>query len=365
MLEVHSFQEFLNLKDKWNTLLERSENDTIFLTWEWLKLWLETFQKDSKLCILLGYIGQNELVGIAPLMVRKRIMLGLSVRSVEFIGSGDEVSPDQISFIVLEGDKRNFQHAVLEYFRKKPAEWDILHFRDIRKNEELPQDILEVFKVEQSYYEPNAVCPYVELPNTWEEYAPKLSRKFRYNIGRNEKILRNNYDIEFSTEIGPETFEQIWDKFIEIHRKRMVEKKTVGFSMEDIFWNFHKKVAKKCLEKGWLFMGILKANGNIIACQYGFIYNKKVFFYQVGMDAGFDKYSLGSIVIASMIKESIKRGCLEYDFLRGDEPYKFHWTKSIRNNFDIIVWNNTFKNTILYFGTAIKRKLKRTLRKRL
>jgi hypothetical protein len=40
-----------------------------------------------------------------------------------------------------------------------------------------------------------------------------------------------------------------------------------------------------------------------------------------------------------MIKDAIKRGLLELDFLKGSEPYKFYWTKLSRKYMNVLVIN--------------------------
>ena len=44
-----------------------------------------------------------------------------------------------------------------------------------------------------------------------------------------------------------------------------------------------------------------------------------------------------------MIEKSIKDKFREYDFLRGAESYKFHWTKTYRRNVEIMIWNKNLK----------------------
>lgn len=361
--EISSFRDFLNFKDSWNSLLEKSDNNCIFLTWEWLKTWLETFQGDSKLLILLGYSNSNELVGIAPLIVRKRKIIGVNIRSIEYIGSGQEVTPDQLSFITLPQDKTDFIKKIFIYLGEIKTDWDIIRLGDAREDAQLLNNLKNLVGNNKYYINYNGVCPYIELPKTWAEYAGRLSSKFRYNFGRREKIFSKDFTVEFSVSVGTDSINEVMDKFHEIHKKRMLTKKTVGVSMMPCFWDFHRKISLEFLKRGWLFLGLLKANSEIVACQYSFQYNNKVYFYQVGMESEYSKYGLGSIVIANMIKESIRRGLGEYDFLRGNEPYKFYWAQDFRRNLEIIVWNKTLKCLVVSYIYGSKRLLTRLLKK--
>jgi CelD/BcsL family acetyltransferase involved in cellulose biosynthesis len=144
----------------------------------------------------------------------------------------------------------------------------------------------------------------------------------------------------------------------------MQQKNLSGASLKRNFWKFHNLVAREFAKQGWLFMGVLKAGNSIAACQYAFQYNNKVSFYQSGIDPEYEKYSIGLLSTAYMIKESINRGFGEYDFLRGAELYKSSWTKTYRHNTEIIVWNTAMKTTLAFVAFHSRRflgKIKRRI----
>jgi CelD/BcsL family acetyltransferase involved in cellulose biosynthesis len=44
-------------------------------------------------------------------------------------------------------------------------------------------------------------------------------------------------------------------------------------------------------------------------------------------------YSMGHLIIQRAIEDCIMNHIKEFDFLKGDEPYKWAWTKNYRQNF--------------------------------
>ncbi|MFH0960622.1 MAG: hypothetical protein V1897_18195, partial [Pseudomonadota bacterium] len=66
VVEINETSQFLALKNKWNPVLERSRDDNLFLTWEWLSTYWRHFGKDRKLKIL-SIEDNNKLIAIAPL----------------------------------------------------------------------------------------------------------------------------------------------------------------------------------------------------------------------------------------------------------------------------------------------------------
>ncbi|MGH8103052.1 MAG: GNAT family N-acetyltransferase, partial [bacterium] len=47
--------------------------------------------------------------------------------------------------------------------------------------------------------------------------------------------------------------------------------------------------------------------------------------------------SPGFLLVAHAIEDCIRRGFHEFDFLRGEEEYKFRWKPEVRHNCRIIV----------------------------
>jgi CelD/BcsL family acetyltransferase involved in cellulose biosynthesis len=129
-------------------------------------------------------------------------------------------------------------------------------------------------------------------------------------------------------------------KAARLHKERMIQRKSVGYSVTDKFWAFHREISRKFLEKGWLFMGLLEADSQLVAFQYAFRYFDKVYHYQTGIDTEYNRYSIGLISTGCMIEASINESAIEYDFLRGGEDYKSHWSKSERNIVSVYVWNS-------------------------
>lgn len=338
LVEVTAFTDLLSLRDRWNALLAESDNNGIFLTWEWLTVWWDVFGRDKELCILLGYYG-GELIGIAPLMRRRMRIFGMLLRSIELIGSGSEVTPDQLSFITKPSHKAGFIRTVFEYFGRNGS-WDLMKLRDMKDECDLIR-MARVFsgngrRFSVSY---NGICPYITLPKTWEGYLEGLSSQNRYNIGRKERALARKFSVEFSLVKGPERLPEALGALEALHKKRMREKKMAGASLGESFWEFHGKLAREFLGKGWLMLGMLSADGRIVACQYAFCYDNRAVFYQSGIDPDLGRYSVGMITTAYMIRESIGKGLVEYDFLRGAEEYKAHWARTHRKNTEVLIWN--------------------------
>ena len=93
---------------------------------------------------------------------------------------------------------------------------------------------------------------------------------------------------------------------------------------------FHHHVTRRAMDEGWLRLYTLRLNGVIAGVMYGFVVDKKFFFYQHGYDDTYARHSLGLVVMAMSIRAAIEEGVREFDMLYGHESYKSLWAREHR-----------------------------------
>jgi CelD/BcsL family acetyltransferase involved in cellulose biosynthesis len=74
---------------------------------------------------------------------------------------------------------------------------------------------------------------------------------------------------------------------------------------------------------GWAALWLLWLEGRPAASLFSLEYGGSVGVYNSGFDPEARALSPGVVLIARTIEDAIARGFRRYDFLRGDEPYKY------------------------------------------
>ena len=83
---IEDFGEFEGLSGIWNNVLQRSHDNDIFSTWEWLWCWWKHFGKSRDLRLMIAE-EDGRIVGFAPFMVSSYSFKHLGkLRRVEFVG---------------------------------------------------------------------------------------------------------------------------------------------------------------------------------------------------------------------------------------------------------------------------------------
>ena len=125
---VADLETFTALREEWNELLQASDSDCLFLTWEWLYTWWKHLADDRQLSILTVR-SAGQLVGLAPLGLRHSSLWHRRPLPVlEFLGSGF-VGSDYLDLIARRGFEREVQQAFAVFLSRKRAVLDWTNVR--------------------------------------------------------------------------------------------------------------------------------------------------------------------------------------------------------------------------------------------
>jgi CelD/BcsL family acetyltransferase involved in cellulose biosynthesis len=89
------FVRLQSLRAGWNELLARCWSQSVFLTWEWIEAWCQTYQAGFDLLILVAR-QDSEICGIAPLVSRRDTL------RLEFVGQ-NKAYGEYLDFLVPRG----------------------------------------------------------------------------------------------------------------------------------------------------------------------------------------------------------------------------------------------------------------------
>ncbi len=321
---------FQALREEWDELLAASLADSFFLTWEWLYAWWTHLAGDRRLFLLVARQG-GRLVAIAPLSLRARRVAGvLPLRSVEFLGA-DRLSSDYLDVIVRRGWEAEAIPALAQYLADARLALELASVRRAgcaaaALSRALTQRRWRMLET------PTAVCPFIDLSgHTWESYLGTLESKPRNDFLR----LLKNLTKKFSVRLEPASSEPQRREFM-VHLVRLHNLRWQNLGGSDALHTadlvaFHDEVSRVTLERGWLRLFVLWLDGQPVASLYGFRYGRTFYFVQTGFDPAYGRHAVGLITVGLTIKSAIAEGAEEYDFLRGDEAYKFRWAREVRH----------------------------------
>lgn len=332
--EIHDRDGIQTLQSEWNRLVDECPQATIYQTWEWNEAWWRTFGAQKRLRLLVAR-EDGRVAGIAPLYVSRHYNTPL--RRLAFVGTGASDYLDVLAeasvadrvvdaFLAYLDDADGFDLADLQqasplslvYRRASLACRHNGHTRTLTMVEMEP-------------------CPYVALPATWEEYLGQLGRKMRSNIGYYPRLMARSFgNVEHSLAVGEQLPAALEDLF-NLHQSRWNARLLPGVLGGSRIRQFHRLVAARFAQRGWLRLHVLRANGASVAVLYCFRFRNRYYYYLGGFDPQMARFSPGTVLTAEAIRAALSEGCTEFDFLRGHEPYKYRWTSVHRTNWRVIL----------------------------
>jgi CelD/BcsL family acetyltransferase involved in cellulose biosynthesis len=365
--EIGDTVRLRSLANKWNDILSQSESDNIFLTWEWVFNWWQVYGAGKELRVLVLRDQEEAIVAIAPFYVRtKKILGGFSINEMRFLGTGEDVSPDYLDFIIKKGFENEAINAFIQYLAVKNG-WHIVHLTDMLSssfNVKILQKMATDNRLVVERSE-RATCPYIQLLPDWEEYVGGLSKNMRYNIKRRRQNLEKTFKTRYFVWQDIGGLEYAMERLSFLHNKRWEQKDGKhGFSSKE-YIAFHQAVAREFSMKGWLQLSCLELDGKIAGMLYDYRYGNKIYYYQGGFDPSLYKYSLGLVLRAYVIQKAIENGIKEIDLLKGGYEHKYMWTKHDRHTINLMIGNNTFGSKAFFFDTIRKPQMKAAIKKTL
>ncbi|MFH1776270.1 MAG: GNAT family N-acetyltransferase [Candidatus Omnitrophota bacterium] len=358
---INNIKGLEQIKQNWDLLLENSQSNTIFLTWEWINLWWEVFQ-DGRGLEILTFWDKKELVGIAPFLRRKvRHFNMLPYERIEFLASGedeqDEICSEYLNIIAKKNRESEVIDKLINYISENKF-WEEIVLKELSDENISTAILLDRLKSSKLCYSvaPDGSAYYIDLPDSWGKMLKRLSSNFRYKINRDRKKLEQRGQVSFKEVKKYEELSCIFDKLIALHQKRWFSAGQKGCFASSKFTDFHRKMIKILFERDRLRLCYLEFNGNILAVSYDFIYKNNVYFYQSGFDMDFNgNIAVGNILRALCIEHYINKGIAKYDFLKGEGRHKTAWAATDKKIYAIRIRRRwTYKENIYYFLNQLR-----------
>jgi len=349
---LQTASELAALLPEWETLLLRSEFPVPFLHPLWHWIWWQVFGADLEMFVVTVRRA-GKLIGLAPLAVETTHgIAGLGrQRRLRFLGS-NQVCSDYLHILSAPEDSRQVAELVFRTLREYGRTWDVFDWTDVPETFAghyfglLTQDS----QVQHARILPQTVCPYLPLPDSWDQLLHRLSPGMRKTVRNKWNRLHRRAGVHLRQ---PETAEEAalaFNDLVRLHQLRWNSSGLWGSFADQQFLRFHRQVVQQFFEKGLLRLFSLRIAGETVASLYGFVLNGRFFFYQMGADPTYAHDSVGLMVLAGSIRNAIEEGLHEYDFLRGNAEYKRRWRPNYRYNLRIWAHRPGLRNSLRYRG---------------
>lgn len=295
----------------WQALHAATALRSPFLSWTWQSAWARAFVPHDRLEVHRVTDDGGHLIGLLPLYEAGPAVFRL-------VG-GTDVS-DYLDLLAEAGREEEVWAALLASRPAAHPVWD-LHA--------VPAASPTVTRLPALAAEHGADvtvaleerCPILTLPVTWEAYLAGLSGKQRHELLR--KMRRLDREVPDARVVGlgaRAEVESRFDDFLVLHRRSHVGKARFMDARMEVFF---RGVAATLAEDHGLRLWLLDAPDGPLAAFLCLEWDDTVGLYNSGFRPDHAALSPGLVLLAHIVRDAIERGKRRFDFLRGEERYKY------------------------------------------
>lgn len=352
---IDSAEGLQTLEAPWRRLLERCSANDLFLEPDWLLRWCRHFSAPVVLRVLAFHDG-GELVGLAPFKIAKG-----AFRVLSFAGLPQS---DRLDIIAAPGREEEVAQATAAWLASS-GEWDMLFLRAFgvfSQNPELLRNALHAAG-RKACLEKDSTYPYLDLIHGTKDGVPaQFSRKRRREFRRCRRgiaELAPGSELREFTAMDDELAAMMGD--INLNRSLKAKHGQTHFDRPERV-AFLRDVSDHYARNGKLRIYGYAEGSRLLSYVLCFIFGNRLMPYITSFDKEYATYGLGSLTILDAIHAAWENGMVEFDFMEGNETYKYRFASAERASRRLICYNATARGGLLRLGMSCKPPLQRMMR---
>jgi len=324
--EITQTSELEKLEPEWWDLWRRDRASTPFQSPAWLLPWWRHIGKGELLTLAIRSRKMidraNPLVGLLPLYIytqpenSSRDLLPLGIATTDYLDG-----------VFAPGWESCALSAAMEYLAAQSNRWDLLDFHRLGPHSAcLAAALPAAWTAEVTEDEP---CLTLALPASAAEFHACASAHLMHNLHYYRKRADKLGDLRIE-QANDQSWNDIFSAMLDLHRARWNTRGENGCLADDGVERAHRESIPQLLHGQMLRLYALHLDHQIIGTLYGLVdppesRDRRFYYYLGGFDPHFDQISPGTLLIGYAVEHAIRDRINTFDFLRGQEAYKYLW----------------------------------------
>lgn len=352
-LTIQSFSGLKGLAESrplWKEVMAASGSDNPFLTWEWNHAWASIYAPDKAIYVLVAE-SKGKPVAVAPLLSTSRqtsfLIDPFFADYADFLVAGDD--PEAVLKVFLERCMETRTEAVFGPIRGCSQTGPLL----LESAKDLGRPWL---------FETLSSNPCVLPISDFDSYMGERNKRVRQEIRTTLNHLNRGGGWEFIESNGGISASAILDNLICYHHGRQEGK--AGFSIFDSqkHQEFFRSLPDKLAEgPARAHLSAIVWQGRYVSAAYSLVCGNTLFYWIPSFDKTIKGVSLGKLHIKCLLEKCFATG-MTFDFMGGDEPYKYQWANHGYENSRVRVFSSRLQKAAavsIRQATDVARVIKR------
>jgi CelD/BcsL family acetyltransferase involved in cellulose biosynthesis len=337
----------------WDALAARNPWATPFSGWAFQRAWWDAYAANAHeetLVVVAGDAPATDPIAIVPLMHRHEVEptdadthtkmrhgAGVELTAVSPTATavffGASYHADYATILAAPDDLPAVADTLAAYLSEPSTRrpWDVVDLRRLRCGDPAADALAAAIgrrEADEGWtldVEREDVCPVVDLPvgGSMDDFLGTLTKKERHEVRR--KVRRAEAVGDIALEDSADPLGDL-EAFIELHQKKWAADglfpDTQGGAQSRVLF---RRLFELYGPGGPLRLSFLTVGGQRIAAGVHFDSGDRLLYYNAGVDMDARHLSPGVVMVHAYIARALAEGVRQFDFLRGDEPYKYEW----------------------------------------
>jgi CelD/BcsL family acetyltransferase involved in cellulose biosynthesis len=312
---IDNFPRLVEIEAEWSTFARTMPGVTPFQLPQWLLTWWRHFG-NGQLHVLV-FRETDAMIGIIPCFRHQ----WNGALQMTLIGSG-------ISDYLEPAIDPRYCPAILQSLRdhlQAAINWDICDWQDLSVDTPL-RGLGSEGRFELTFSS-DIPCSEIRLEGSFDTFQNARSKDLKRNLRRyrNKAEAMGNVQFEAVRTARPELINAL----IDLHDGKWQQRGEPGMIQANGSAEFLCDVAREFACGDMLRLFSLRFQDRIAAVILAISYESTMFGYLSAFDPQHEALGLGRTLLLEAIRYCYENGYKAWNFLRGDEPYKFWWGAQI------------------------------------
>lgn len=321
---IEKYEDFCALENDWEDLLGRIESPQIFYKFRWAKNYLEYYTPEWKnsLCVVAGYDNQK-LIALFPFVLEKGVIRFITSQTTDYNMVYVDNTHNRFS-LIRKGIECLFENKKIDSFSLNcfPTSSVLYLLEEVLREKDY-----------SAFIEESVMTPTIRVNEVGSE---KFNKERMRGIRRKEHKLEREHNVQVICE--NELSEEVLSFLVDHQTKKFESSKLKYVNTQEFYRHLCKDLASQ------VYINSLYMDNILVASFFCFV-DSKVYCYITSYDEKYSNESVGMILLKKIIEENV--GVKEFDFLRGNEEYKFYYCDEAGMNFTLLAFKKGTSYTIM------------------
>ena len=345
--KISDLATFKQIRENWDAIYAKDPQAHFFLSWVWLSGWLPIVH-ESWFILAAKPDKDSNYIAFFPLKMLVKYESGNFKTSLSMIGNS---MADYTGLICLPEFQTEVVAAFAAYLQQ--LSWSSFDLKSVLETDTRIPLLLESFfkdgfKLDRlriqsvNREDPDSyIAPYISLPDTWSEYLQNyVSSNTRQKIRRFLRKVANSESF-YITHANADNLKSHIEILLDFWGERWGKQMGDNF---DVVMNYYRLILHHCFQHDCLYLPVLWQGERPLGAIANLVdrEQKSMLFVITGRDRTVKTPPPGLVLHAGAIRYAIEQGFKVYDFLMGDEEYKYSFGVKERHIQHIVITNKNY-----------------------